>query len=309
MNVDQFISQLYRQANQVTLAEFPYWALDLLQQVLPFDGAIWGTGHIATKNFHTKISVDVPTSIFTQLKKHLAINPIFTELIKQQGKPVDMSDVFDDVEFYQSILYRQCFAPYGIERILSSIHVEQQTGVFTLLTLYRFERDNKFSEQEKSTQQRLLFHLLSAYEHCQIQTLNEQDGNSRHQALVDGQGFYRTVSGDFVELINEYAHEQSHQQLPIKINQTQHDYKLGPLHINQQAHGELYKLSLRFESPLDSLSERELQVINELAKGKTFKEIAKCLSLSPSTVSNHLYRIYGKLGVHSRSELIKLAQQ
>ena len=71
--------------------------------------------------------------------------------------------------------------------------------------------------------------------------------------------------------------------------------------------GDLFKLTVRAKSQLDDLTLREKQVIEGICQGNTFKQIAKNLSLSPSTVSNHLYRIYLKLGIHSRNQLIALA--
>lgn len=55
------------------------------------------------------------------------------------------------------------------------------------------------------------------------------------------------------------------------------------------------------------LSRREQQVVPLVAEGLTNKEIAKKLSLSEHTVKNHLFRIYEKLGISSRVELILFA--
>ncbi|AKH70831.1 transcriptional regulator, luxR family [Spongiibacter sp. IMCC21906] len=51
-------------------------------------------------------------------------------------------------------------------------------------------------------------------------------------------------------------------------------------------------------------TKREQQVICEVLKGHSNKEIADNLSLSYYTVENHLRRIYKKFGVHSRTALI-----
>ena len=51
-----------------------------------------------------------------------------------------------------------------------------------------------------------------------------------------------------------------------------------------------------------SLSEREREVLILLAQGLSNKEIAQRLYLSVRTVEGHLVNIYGKLGVHSRTE-------
>jgi len=55
------------------------------------------------------------------------------------------------------------------------------------------------------------------------------------------------------------------------------------------------------------LSKRELQVVWALAEGLTNREIADQLGLSPHTIKNYLFRIFDKLGVSSRIELLFMA--
>jgi DNA-binding NarL/FixJ family response regulator len=57
---------------------------------------------------------------------------------------------------------------------------------------------------------------------------------------------------------------------------------------------------------IELLSVREHQVIQHLAGGMTNREIAQALDLSPHTVKNYLFRIFDKLGVSSRTELLYL---
>jgi DNA-binding NarL/FixJ family response regulator len=57
---------------------------------------------------------------------------------------------------------------------------------------------------------------------------------------------------------------------------------------------------------IELLSARERQVIQHLAAGMTNREIAHALKLSPHTVKNYLFRIFYKLGVSSRTELLYL---
>ena len=54
----------------------------------------------------------------------------------------------------------------------------------------------------------------------------------------------------------------------------------------------------------EGLSLREEKVINLLAKGYLYKEIAAELSISNDTVHNHIRKIYEKLQVHSRTEAV-----
>ncbi len=53
-----------------------------------------------------------------------------------------------------------------------------------------------------------------------------------------------------------------------------------------------------------NLSNREKQIAYLIAAGKTDKEIAASLNISPATVATHNKKIFKKIGVHSRVELI-----
>ena len=55
---------------------------------------------------------------------------------------------------------------------------------------------------------------------------------------------------------------------------------------------------------IDQLSKREMEVVTCVAQGLTNREIAKQLTLSEHTVKNYLFRVYDKLGVSSRVELL-----
>jgi DNA-binding NarL/FixJ family response regulator len=57
---------------------------------------------------------------------------------------------------------------------------------------------------------------------------------------------------------------------------------------------------------LSLLSKREVQVVQCLAEGLSNREIAQHLELSQHTVKNHLFRIFDKLGVSSRVELLNM---
>ncbi len=57
------------------------------------------------------------------------------------------------------------------------------------------------------------------------------------------------------------------------------------------------------------LSERELEVLHELAAGHSNKEIAAHLHVSPNTVKTHVARLFEKLGAKRRTEAIRRARE
>lgn len=53
-----------------------------------------------------------------------------------------------------------------------------------------------------------------------------------------------------------------------------------------------------------SLTKREAAILDLIAQGDSYGEVAKLLSVSVGTVQTHIKNIYGKLAVHSRGEAV-----
>jgi DNA-binding NarL/FixJ family response regulator len=58
------------------------------------------------------------------------------------------------------------------------------------------------------------------------------------------------------------------------------------------------------KAPTATLSPRELEIVQMVAKGLPNKTIASVLQISTWTVSSHLRRVFGKLNVASRTEMM-----
>jgi DNA-binding NarL/FixJ family response regulator len=56
--------------------------------------------------------------------------------------------------------------------------------------------------------------------------------------------------------------------------------------------------------PVPALSEREREILNQLARGYTYGEVGERLGIAASTVQTHVKNLYSKLSVHSKAEAI-----
>ena len=59
--------------------------------------------------------------------------------------------------------------------------------------------------------------------------------------------------------------------------------------------------------PYDALSEREREVLQLVAEGRSSKEIAELLSISPATVETHRAHLLQKLRLHNTVEVVRYA--
>jgi NarL family two-component system response regulator LiaR len=55
---------------------------------------------------------------------------------------------------------------------------------------------------------------------------------------------------------------------------------------------------------VQSLTQREREVLHYLSKGMTYKEISDIITVSPETVKKHLKNIYRKLHVQNKIEAL-----
>ena len=61
-----------------------------------------------------------------------------------------------------------------------------------------------------------------------------------------------------------------------------------------------------YDNPLSTLTRREMEVLADLASGRTNKQIARDLGVSLNTIKFHVRNLFQKLGVNSRGQAISM---
>jgi len=114
-----------------------------------------------------------------------------------------------------------------------------------------------------------------------------------------------------VRLADMLAHyEQGAPVSPAEMLRTARAVGLGPDELRRVMY-ELPSAPTQRRRHVDPcpLSGRELGVLQRLAEGKVYKQIAHELTLSTSTVRTHLHNIYGKLGAVDRAQAVLIATE
>ncbi len=115
----------------------------------------------------------------------------------------------------------------------------------------------------------------------------------------------------FIRLADMLAHyEQGAPVSSAEMLQTARMIGIGPEELRRVMY-ELPSSSGQRQRHVDPcpLSGRELGVLQRLAEGKVYKQIAHELTLSTSTVRTHLHNIYGKLGAVDRAQAVLIATE
>jgi putative nucleotidyltransferase with HDIG domain len=115
----------------------------------------------------------------------------------------------------------------------------------------------------------------------------------------------------FIRLADMLAHyEQGGRVSPSELLHTARAVGLGPQELRRVMY-ELPSANVQRQRHVDPcpLSGRELGVLQRLAEGKVYKQIAHELTLSTSTVRTHLHNIYGKLGAVDRAQAVLIATE
>lgn len=134
--------------------------------------------------------------------------------------------------------------------------------------------------------------------------------NRGSAAMVDAEGTVFEASQRFREMLD---HDESAPlaTLPFELPESVFgdgggEFMHGAVHLRVRRAGQLYQIYARKPLPMDSLSPREQEIARALGNGKTLKSIARQYGIAVSTVANHTTRIYRKLQIYRREDLIEL---
>ena len=91
---------------------------------------------------------------------------------------------------------------------------------------------------------------------------------------------------------------------PIWYLRIQSDHIFQPVKAEKSSEETLKKIAKRYH-----ITKRESQIVAQICLGKTNQQIADDLFISLQTVKDHTHRIYSKIGINSRMQLVQLVNK
>jgi DNA-binding CsgD family transcriptional regulator len=301
--------ELYRLAEQFMPDEFPEQAIRIARNLIHFDGAILGTGNenafndtafaIATAQVYNRDEVIGKAGVEASesdsiigLLLHCLSRPIFKDHLMHFG---------------------QCDRGTLHEHSLHTIFLyDGQPNENTRVRWFMLYRsDNEFNELETTLVRTLWHHITHGIELNLYRALEKIDSHhaTRALAFVNTHGVCEMMTNAFTDLIALEWPDQTACSLPAAVVNdlvTSRRHRATKIEITATQKFGYLACTARPIPLVHRLSPAELGVAERYAKGMTHKEIAFHLSVSPHTVRNQLARVYQKLGLRSKTELVRI---
>jgi DNA-binding CsgD family transcriptional regulator len=313
--LSQALLDLHRSTRDVSPSEFQRQALDLLKPLIPFDAAAWPTGAIVAGEVvvHTVHLAGVQPNFIETWERHKHEDHLVQRVMTNPGKAFK---VCVRKEFAGTQILRHHCRPNRMEQILCTSELDALTGLYNVVALYRSDPDDPFTERERRLFQVVGPHLAEAWTTNRIEYLKRTSTPASSgrwsSGIADGQGVLHVMDHHFVERMLLEWPAWKGARLPREVRALSAGTSVFSgrrITVKARQIDGFILFDVRLRSELDNLSPREMDIAKRFADGKSYKQVAAELDISPATVRTHLATIYNKARVKNKVELIELVRQ
>jgi DNA-binding CsgD family transcriptional regulator len=304
------VLKLYRGSRSVPASDFQDAALEAVKQEVPFSSAIWGRAGMeeGVAQIYSVHLHGLPPESLESYARFKDRDVVGAMAMRELGRTIRTSahEVVTDREMLEQHVRR-----FGLEHALTTCIADPHTLLLSFITLFRPQGDPPFSEAERGAIEALAPHLVESCHQSRLMQLAHGGvrgtGALRHTAACDSDYVLIAAQPAFLELARREWPQWNAPRLPQPVREALRGAR--GRHVGERVTltfdrvSDLYWMNVRDKAALDTLGRRQLEIARLCAKGQTYKEIAKGLSLAPATVRNHLETIYRKLDIGSRAEL------
>ena len=286
--------------------------------LLPFDSGVWVIGAL---DQGCLVSYDAyvhrqPVGFMENYSRVVHEDHLLEQLMCAPGHTVDLYGGLSRETWITQEVYQEHCRIYGIEHAIATSILDPEVGIFSFISLYRKDFDRPYSPRERALKPLLTVHLVAAERlNRQLDIRRRKSGIESRESFgsCDASGLLLYCERRFAQLLRRAWPRWQGPSLPQELVKTAggeepRRYSRGGCRFRTILWGDGLMVFGRALSALDRLSPRELEIARELATGNAYKQIARRLRISPSTVTNHVNAIYRKLGVSSRSQLVKILE-
>ncbi|BFM50492.1 helix-turn-helix transcriptional regulator [Marinomonas sp. THO17] len=301
------VFDFYQIARQVPCDEFQHVVLQRLSKLVNFSSAWWGRSNVLMdrpRYLHSAFLYALPDSYLDDWERIQQYDATIDRAFEQPEKAIFIDLANDTSISSELVALGKC---HGFDQIACVMQFEELMLNTRHLSLYR--KGDAFSTEELGLIENLMPHLILALEMNQIRStyMSVLSANQRSPvalAVTSPEGLLQSAEPSFIQALRGEWPNWRGPRLPFSIELTK--YRGNTLSIDIKHTEEHCLLLIRIHEMVERLSQRELDVARLFSSGRTYKEIASVLSLSPHTVRYYLRNIYSKLNVNGKADLVRL---
>lgn len=311
------ILALYQKSVDCPLSEFKPSAMRMVHDLVKFDSGIWITTDIVSDTHNSVYLHNQTQAMLTNYFRTVGIlgDALASAVIANPGKTIDADSVIPYGEFVSHPTYQLHCRHFGMEHTLCTGHITPITNIHSAISFYRADPDSPFTESDRLTKEALVPHMVEAMRINLFSFLRQgrHDRAGTALAICDSVGNLFETTGGFPDLMRTTWPDWRGPKLALPVENL---VRTGPISWSRDEitfeaspSNDLFLVSAHRSAPLDSLTARQRQVAVSLSHGKRYKDIARELGISPSTVTKYVNQINSRLRISRREELIKLFGQ
>jgi DNA-binding CsgD family transcriptional regulator len=307
---------LYRSARELPIPEFQERALQLFKSFCRFDSALWGVGKISPQTglaFHAVHLHHLPEEMLAAYEEVSDNDLVAYEAAQRMGSvcSFNLRELTPGRQYADVASFNK---RWEMQNLLVGTVYDKPIGSVGFLCLYRAKDGDRYAEDDRLCGEAFLPHLLEAGTLNRLIWLGQLSNNAvarkDTRAIASTLGYMQTHDTEFFNTLRKEWPDWSPPILPRELIQalrSSPEQRFLGKRITVAAspgNGMLFLLA-RDKACIERLTRAETSVATLVAKGLSYKEAAKRLSLSPATVRNQLHSVYAKLGVGNKVALAR----
>lgn len=318
---NNFILDLYHDAQAASVSEFADTLMRSLKQVIRFDSGGTVQMHVA-EGGHTVVTGQAAFNVYPD-KARLRTEYIGAETYSLSAglssrDPLlkrSMAQPNRSHSLVAGAVRDKALREYArrTECLNAFIFLSpRSTSIISCFSLWRAAANDRFTEADLAITDLLIPHAFQAIAISRKLAAMPLTGCTPHagQIIAEQCGMIHHLDDAAVLLLRREYPDWLSSQLPQEVlaGLGGHAQRYVGRHIilSVQQQGKLMVMSIQGREPGRKLTAAELRVVQKIVEHGSYKEAARQLGVSPNTVRNQLQAIYQKLGIGSKSELIKV---
>jgi DNA-binding CsgD family transcriptional regulator len=312
----RWLLSLYRAAQDTPLPEFKNQVFQRLKEIVPLASAAWTTTTATPDGGHCCAGIHLFQEPDTLADELVGMNVKYSEALETAlASPLRAHNFYTSGRYpgHEHAAFRHYLWKYGHQNVLLLID-GPRTARKESFALYRSREDDHFTLNDQRLLQLLAPHMTEAFA---INRQLAEKGTSETgsclagtRALIQTNGLMVTCGEQFLKLLRQHWPGWYSGRVPselmrnLRLGTQTVATREGTIVLDTRKLGPY--LFVQAGSPAGrALSGREAEIARLYALGRTYRQIADEIRLQPATVRNVLQKIYGKLQVNNKPQLVQ----